>query len=87
MILILFLFLFGTEIQRKPSIEVSSAKRKAKTEALAAVNNQKTVGEVKVTLDHDPEGHTLKIIVFGAKGYFFKNLIYLFFCLLFFSLL
>lgn len=31
--------------------------------------DQRPVGEIKLTFDHDPEGQTLKIIVFGIKGY------------------
>jgi len=33
-----------------------------------ATPDQKMVGEIKMTLDHDPDGHTLKIIIFGVKG-------------------
>lgn len=95
----LFLFLPSViAIQRKPSIEVSSSKRKThvfdppkckevgkikKKEArnvmienhvsscflfFFVAPGQRSIGEIKLTLDHDPDGHTLKVIIFGVKG-------------------
>jgi len=57
-------------MRRKPNPEASADKRMTRTfNMLAPVPDHRPVGEIKLTFDHDPEGHTVKVIVFGIRGF------------------
>lgn len=56
-------------IHRQPSTGANSSRRKSTAITLQNIPTDRTlVGEIKMTLDFDPDGNTLKIIIFGIRG-------------------
>jgi len=61
-------FFYNTAFRREHSVDAASETRLSMLQPRHE-DQQRVLGEIKVTMDHDPQGHTLKIIVFGVRGF------------------